>query len=238
MTMRFNSSRRPGGFTLVELAMVLVIVALLAGGLLVPMSAQLDAGSRSETQRQLNEARESLYGFVVVHGHLPCPAVPGSTSGIEGPRNDGVCINGVGLLPWTTLGLPRHDAYGRHFRYSVDSSFSNEKFPFSLGDKGTLRIKTRNNSGAEIDVTNSDIVAVILSHGKNGVWGYSDGSQIADISTTNADEDANGNGDGRNFYERMPTPDASAPGGEFDDMLIWVPTSALLSRMVAARKLP
>jgi hypothetical protein len=55
---------------------------------------------------------------------------------------------------------------------------------------------------------------------------------------TNVDEDANGNGDGKNFYERTPTPDASAPGGEFDDMLIWIPTSALLSRMVAARKLP
>lgn len=226
------------GFTLVELAVVLVIVALLAGGLLVPMSAQLDAGSRSETQHKLSDARESLYGFALTHGYFPCPGVPGNTGGTEDRAGNGTCNRDVGLLPWTTLGLPRQDAYGRHFRYSVSPKFSNAQSPFTLNDTGTLRIKTRSNAGAEIDVTNNDIVAVVLSHGKNGVWGYSDGSLVADVSATNVDEDINGNGDGKTFYERTPTTDASAPGGEFDDMLIWIPTPALLSRMVAARKLP
>ncbi|HEX5392497.1 MAG TPA: type II secretion system protein [Rhodocyclaceae bacterium] len=237
MTTRSSRAGRFSGFTLVELAVVLVIVALLAGGLLVPLSTQFDAGSRSETQRQLSEAKESLYGFAATHGHLPCPAVPGGT-GTEDRAGSGPCNRDVGLLPWATLGLPRHDAYGHHFRYSVSNVFSNAQVLFGLSTVGNIRIKTRNGSGTEIDATNGDIVAVILSHGKNGIWGYSDGSQIADVSTTNIDEDVNGNGDGKTFYERTPAPDAFASGGEFDDMLIWIPTSALLSRMVAARKLP
>lgn len=238
MTTHSRKDARRDGFTLVELAVVLVIVTLLAGGLLVPLGTQLDARSRSDTQQQLAEAKEALYGFAVVHGYLPCPGVPGGIAGTEDRAGNGACNRDVGLLPWATLGLPRNDAYGHSLRYSVASNFSNAKYPFDLSSAGNIRIKTRSNSGMETDTTNGDIVAVVLSHGKNGVWGYGDGSQIADVSATNTDEDVNGNGDGRTFYERTPAQDAAVSGGEFDDILIWVPTSALLSRMVAARKLP
>lgn len=69
-----NSARRPRGFTLTELAVVMAIVALILGGLLVPLTAQMDLRSRQETERGLADIREALIGFAAINGRLPCPA--------------------------------------------------------------------------------------------------------------------------------------------------------------------
>ena len=63
------------GFSLVELAVVLVIVALLSSGLMLGLSAQRDSAANQEVQRQLDTAREVLLGFAMANGRLPCPAI-------------------------------------------------------------------------------------------------------------------------------------------------------------------
>ncbi|HEY6898211.1 MAG TPA: type II secretion system protein [Rhodocyclaceae bacterium] len=69
------------GFTLTEMAMVLVIVALLIGGLAVPLSAQQDNRNRADTDKALSDIREALIGFAVINGRLPCPAQASIASG-------------------------------------------------------------------------------------------------------------------------------------------------------------
>ena len=64
---------KSSGFTLVELTLVLLIVALLMGGMMIPLSAQRDMQYIRETQQQMEEIKESLLGFVVSQGRLPCP---------------------------------------------------------------------------------------------------------------------------------------------------------------------
>ena len=123
------------GFTLVELAMVLIIIALLVGGLLLSLSASRDIANERETQKQLSEIKEALLGFAVANGRLPCPASAAS-NGVESfctnetgpcgaiivppalPRPDhGRCSNPYnGLLPSVTLGIPGVDTNG----YLVD----------------------------------------------------------------------------------------------------------------------
>jgi prepilin-type N-terminal cleavage/methylation domain-containing protein len=49
-----------GGFTLVELAIVLIIVTLLTSGLMMSLMAQQEMMASAETQRRLNEARDCL----------------------------------------------------------------------------------------------------------------------------------------------------------------------------------
>ncbi len=66
------------GFTLVELAMVLFIVGLLLGGLLVPLSTRLEQESRSQTNITMGEIKETLLGYSVINGKLPCPDCPAS----------------------------------------------------------------------------------------------------------------------------------------------------------------
>ncbi|HRK78209.1 MAG TPA: prepilin-type N-terminal cleavage/methylation domain-containing protein [Thiobacillus sp.] len=57
------SSQR--GFTLIELAIVLVIVTILIGGLAMPLSAQIQARRIAEAKKTLEEAREAILGYAM-----------------------------------------------------------------------------------------------------------------------------------------------------------------------------
>lgn len=64
------------GFTLIELAMVLFIVALVLGGVLTPLSTRLEQANRKQAEEVLKEIKSSLIGYALVNGHLPCPDCP------------------------------------------------------------------------------------------------------------------------------------------------------------------
>jgi len=55
------------GFTLIEMAIVLVIITILIGGLAMPLSAQIQARRIAETKRTLEEAREAIIGYAMSH---------------------------------------------------------------------------------------------------------------------------------------------------------------------------
>src|SRR6187551_3222642 len=60
--------RRRNAFTLLEVLVALVVVALLASGLAMPLAAQLQQRRTEEARRQLEEAKEALLGFAAAHG--------------------------------------------------------------------------------------------------------------------------------------------------------------------------
>lgn len=121
-----------GGFSLIEMAVVVVIMGLLLGGLLGPLAAQQDAQKTAETRRLLEEVREGLLGFAAVQGRLPCPDHLADGDGLEDPREDGAdppedgCRGGEygGWVPWATLGVTPRDAWGRRLRYRVTREFT------------------------------------------------------------------------------------------------------------------
>ena len=137
---------RHRGFTLVELAVVMTIVALLLGSLLYTLSAQSDQRNVDETRRRLDQARELLMSYAVVNGRLPCPARcagwPSCTTTAAETRDAaGNCTSGGvddyyggplaggamgGLLPALTIGAQNVDAsgfavdaWGNRIRYAV-----------------------------------------------------------------------------------------------------------------------
>lgn len=55
------------GFSLIELAIVLVIVTILLGGLAVPLSAQIEARRIAETRKIMDEAKEAIMGYAMTH---------------------------------------------------------------------------------------------------------------------------------------------------------------------------
>ena len=117
--------RQPShGFALIELAIVVVIVTLLLGGLLIPLGSQVEKRQYAETEKLLAEIREALIGHAIANGYLPCPAVS-SANGIE-DRSGTTCTGGkrVGFLPWVTLGVTATDSWDNLFRYSVTPAFT------------------------------------------------------------------------------------------------------------------
>jgi prepilin-type N-terminal cleavage/methylation domain-containing protein len=228
------------GFSLVEMAIVLVIVGLLLGGLLTPLSVQMEQRKVSETQKQLDEIREALIGFALRNGYLPCPAIS-SANGLE-DRSGAACTDDKrqGFIPWATLGVGKLDSWNHLFRYSVTPTFTNSQAPFSMSTPRDISVLTRGGAGLLTGATaENDIPAVVMSHGKNGFGATSEqGVRIADASSTNADEKTNAGDEGTRFIARPANDDARQPGGEFDDMVSWVSPNILVSRMVAAQRLP
>ncbi len=103
------------GFTLVEILVVLVIIAILlsmAGLLTRGISA---AQKRSLTATRIAGVDTALVQFVVQSRRLPCPADGRITSGFAKAGEemlpcDAALDQSHGVVPWVTLGLPEVDA--------------------------------------------------------------------------------------------------------------------------------
>ena len=55
------------GFTLIELAVSIFIIALVLGAILVPLATQVEQRQISETQKTLEDAKEALLGFALAN---------------------------------------------------------------------------------------------------------------------------------------------------------------------------
>lgn len=242
MTPRSKCPRglRARGFTLVELAVVLVVIGLLLGGLLGPLSTRIEQSDRERTQALLEDAKEALYGFAVTNGRLPCPDQSGN--GVEEPVGGaGGCTAVQGLLPAATLGVPQEDAWARPFRYRVTGLFADtdnsnacgitpEPPPtvgvsFKLCSDGNIRVS----DGAGGAIVADDIPAVILSFGTNG-----NDPNLAIGGTLSNHENENID-DNRDFVLRTYGRDDAS---EYDDLLVWISPNILRNRMVVAGRLP
>ncbi len=226
------------GFTLVELAIVLVIFGLLLAALLTPLSAQREIKARGETLALLNQAKEALIGYALVNRHLPCPDTKLVPNGIES-RGIGICTADEGVLPWATLGIEGVDAWNHYFRYRVDTTFSNSTNLFTIANaEGFSAIQVNGEAGISLVSANSRPVAVLVSHGLNGLGALNTGQTSPANQQplpTAADEIHNANAN-TTFVSRSPSGQGSA--NEFDDMLVWISPKLLINRMVLAGRLP
>ncbi|MFT3961462.1 type II secretion system protein [Propionivibrio sp.] len=241
---KLSGSMSQSGFTLVELSIVLIIVGLLVSSLIPPLSSRIDQRNYNETRQQLSEIREALIGFAIANGRLPRPAI----SLADGTENPNDCTNDMqctGYIPWTTLGVKKTDAWNKMIRYSVTYTYAKNNVLFPLTDYASKKVKTRDSNGVASYLIGDDdhacskdyrcAPAVIFSFGKNN-WGTTpEGTAIADSSATNADEDANAAAT-TVFFARDPSDVPN--GGEFDDLVVWIPPYVLFNRMIAAGKLP
>ncbi len=117
-----------GGFSLTELSVVLVIIALLAGYFFSTGTQFIDIGKRKETETKLKAIEEAIAGYVAVNGRLPCPA-DGSLASSDpsaGHEHGGVggCTDNQqrGVVPWIPLGLSEanaSDAWNRRITYRI-----------------------------------------------------------------------------------------------------------------------
>ncbi len=249
--------RRTRGFSLVELAVVMTIVAFLLGGLIFTLSAQVEQRNFEETRRRLEQARELLLGYVIVNGRLPCPATAAS-AGDESPSGGATaCTAGYGgWLPARAIGYQQTDAsgyavdaWGNRIRYavsattwgttpfarftkphvagSVTAAWSISQTPSDLVICASATGITATTCSTATSVTNQNIVVAII---------YATGKNGAFTCATCVDEAANTNGD-QVFVFHTPTP-STAANGEFDDQFTWITVGELYGKLIAAGVLP
>lgn len=112
------------GFSLVEIAVVMIILSVLLAIVAVPITSQLNQRRATETQRLLDLAQQALVGYASANGRLPCPATDGVTIGtvnsfgneqfatVADSAITGKCEFWAGYLPAVALGLSPLDSQG------------------------------------------------------------------------------------------------------------------------------
>lgn len=232
------------GFTLIELAIVLVIVTLLVGGLAMPLSAQIEARRIAETRKALEAIHDTLIGYAmsntvtvggVTRHYLPCPDT--NNDGREETRNvtSGNCPSARGGLPWMTLGIPGDDAWGNRYTYAANFGYTNNlngfiSTPTATATPATLNIFASAACAAPEIMPN--VPVVVVSHGPQGrgALNMNGGTPLAPASVA-ADERQNLNVASAslpcantNFVSHNPTDD-------FDDLVMWLSRSQLFNRV-------
>lgn len=240
------------GFSLVEMAVVMAILALLLGGGLALFTSQQEVRRAQETLAMLETSRDALIGFAAANGRLPCPAT--AASAVESLGAGGDCTNPYdGFLPAVTLGLASVDGGGNamdawntpqnRIRYAVTTSNGSAFIRPNGMQATTMAILTPDlhvcgsaSGVSAIDcgtatILTTNAVAVIYSLGKNAATGG-----------TGTDENANPNPNStatadQVFVSHSPTSEGM-PNGEFDDLVTWLSPNILYNRMLAAGRLP
>lgn len=177
------------GFTLIEIAIVFVILAVLLSYTFMPLRAQLESKNIKEARSKLIEIEESLYGFAIAKERLPCPTQPGQ-GGLEQFTpvvGAGNCTSSIGFIPSTTLGIKGEvncdgllmDPWGQPYRYSITST----DFSATGGEDFVVagQLKSPANGGEGIGNVTPDI-QVCNNLGSTCVYG----SDATDISANDA----------------------------------------------------
>lgn len=228
------------GFTLIEIAVGLFIVSLILGSILIPLGTQVEQKQLSDTQKSMEEAKEALVGYTIANGYLPCPDLTTGANSNDGQEDvtAGACTSTEGNLPWATLGVTGVDSWGNRIRYRADPTYSSHSTPFILTSNSALRVCT--NAACSTLLTSGTAgqgaVAVLMSHGKNGLGAINSTTNAAYPAPTGADELANT--DNNTIFVSRTQSAAGSTAGEFDDIVIWLSKNLLFNRMVAAGKLP
>ena len=223
---RMPRARRQHGFTLAELAVVLVILALLSGSLLVPLGSRMEARDRQLTLERLRDIQQALTGFAIIHGRLPCPSTEADPThpnyGVEDALPCNLSLEG--RLPWRTLAMSATDAWGQervqadepwtgHWHYRVDRAFTQPPITPAVAPADNLQI--RSHDDFHVTVSDSQAVALVFSTG------------------------ANRSADGLNatYSAVQPKYQSGEVSASFDDLLIWIGRPLLIARLAQAGRL-
>ena len=253
--------KQQSGFTLVELAIVILIMGLILGGLALPLSTQLENGRIQETRELLESAESAVFGFALVNGHLPCPATPGS-NGLASTAGGG-CTTQHGFVPATTLGLngPRNDdnllldAWANPVRYSVSAADVDGDSDWDFTAPGEMQDVTMplltpdlvvcSSAGGSSPTSCANPATTLTSSAPLVV--FSMGKDWASFGGPDQQENVGATLGGGPSGATYPVPadavsvsrgPSDQPGVEYDDLVRWSSPAGLYHRLVSAGQLP
>lgn len=257
-------NKQQTGFTLVEIAIVLVIFGLVMTALLMPLQAQRTRAAQLQTEATLESAKRSLLGFAQAQGRLPCPATAVS-NGAEAPLGGGACTVQTGFLPASTLGVQPTDAQGfaldawnNRIRYAVTQSSTalivNPATPdFTSNIEDNIATPLVNEADGLNTIGIANLTPNIRVCGTSTAANCSAAinlinnavAVIYSLGTTGlqaaggVDETENLNAVAGldNVFVHHDLAAAGAPNGEYDHLMVWISPFVLYNSMIEAGQL-
>lgn len=255
------------GFSLVEMAVVLIILGFVLGALLLPLQAQRQQLAQSQTEITLETAKRALLGYAQSQGRLPCPATNNGTgvfpddNPVPNPLAGGVCNKQLGFLPAAALGIQPTDAQGfaidawsNRIMYAVAQSSSTSAPP----NTATPDFTTNNSTDSmnivgisslvpELRVCSSSIGIQVNACSSGTETNYVINNAVAIIYSLGPTGSQASGGNDENTNPKVPTSiksvfvshdvRSSDPSGEFDHMMVWISPYLLYNAMIEAGQL-
>lgn len=226
--------RTRAGFSLIEVAIVLVVIGLLLSGGLLAISPVVEQSKVSETKAKMARIEAALQAHVIANQCLPCPALatrPSTTdasaglSEIGGTGSAATCgtcditETGQGVVPWRNIGLSEADvtdSFGNRIAYAADHNLctTNSMVRSVSTYPATANLVINGPGGTAITSVG---VYVLISFGPDGSYANAAETGTAKaIRNNSADQLANSNGTPFNML-----PKNSVDGGAnfFDDIV-------------------
>lgn len=251
-------NRNVAGFTIAEMAVVVVIMAVVMTSSMKLLNTQVTNAAIQQTRDKQAEIRQALLQFMRSNGRLPCPDTKLSPLGPDGvevaPCNTNI-VDGFGVVPWQTLGLGRDravDGWGNFMSYRVANGFFAGLMTTDWTSKTGVNLNANTFSILEwsapqpnivvqerspiapfplVNVTTpGQAVVVLLSHGKSS-GGAVKQNGVSEAVSFNADEALNATAPFTPLVTRPLTlwPWDPAGAGSFDDVLSYMLPSDLFS---------
>jgi prepilin-type N-terminal cleavage/methylation domain-containing protein len=207
--------KQKSGFTLAELSVVLIIIALVIGMTVSGGVTTISAARYSATNSKMAALEQALMAFRVANNRLPCPSDLSQVQGSATYGTEGSCAaiaGGVfvatnsagtenaaeGGVPTAALGLPSdfmYDGWGNRFRYAVDTKMTSLG-AFSGSQAGCVNGAITVYGGPNYPATGNTAratgaVYALISHGQNGHGGVTKNTTVYNAGSLNSDEQTN-----------------------------------------------
>ncbi len=206
-------------FSLIEIAIVLIIMGLVSGMAFPMLKGMLDCQKATITDQNQEKILYALANYAAQNQALPCAANPENLSGEqESARRRGI-------VPYATLGLPESiakDGYCRWFTYVVDDYYTTLLISSSQRPTNKLCEKKTSPYPLKIKGKQADIAVILISHGLQGRGAYPDPSAAP---PQGQDEIQNSRSDD----EIIDRPLSQDPLNPFSHKVIWVTAQNLLA---------
>jgi prepilin-type N-terminal cleavage/methylation domain-containing protein len=195
------------GFTLLEIAIVMIIIGILAGGGVGLMRMLTERKARNATVDYLQQVRMALVSYAGNNGRLPW-----ADSDADGIENSGTTN---GTLPYQTLQIAPSDAYKRNLRYEINANLTTNRSSTCSALRAGLSIRPQV-VDADGAATAFSVAAVLVSAGPMDA---DSNGNVFDALTAGTHQGNNANGNPN--YLRNP------PVAAFDDLTTYIGGSEL-----------